>query len=515
VPAGSDARRRTQAALGDDHVARIGQRSIAIGSTLSPTTRPAAGGWAGCSTTEGAATPARQEIQSSGARPDGIGSVEDDESRVAAGRPRSIAAGGLEAAVFRGIVVVCLVLLVIVTGRLMEPAGRGLYALAALTAGLCGLPFGAVWIATAIEVNRRRATLGELFGGSIVVAVAGGSATALVAFAFAPLLGDRWWLVALPAAVTPFMLLGRYQEGLYTSVGHIRAVNLISVARAVLPLVFITPPLLAGASPRTAIAIWVLWWVALPAIVYFPARSVFGRPRLPRDRGFYGRVVRFGSKIAGLNAVTMLNERVGLVALALFSTDADVGIYSVAIAGTQALLLVTESLALTAFQRIGGGSREESTALTLRAVRHSILIAAVGCVVLVPVAFFAVTWTVGPEYVDVPLLFVLLTPATVCGAAFLPLYVFFEVQIATPAARLRVAGSALLANVVFCLALAPMWGRWGAAAGTSLAFMLAGVVAFSVFRAESGARLRQLRPGRQELRDYVDLARSFGHRRSV
>jgi O-antigen/teichoic acid export membrane protein len=442
-----------------------------------------------------------------------VDSVDQDESRVAGARPRSIAAGGLEAAVFRGIVVVCLVLLVIVTGRLMEPAGRGLYALAAVTAGLCGLPFGAVWIANAVEVARRRATLSELFGGSIVVAVAGGSATALVAFAFAPLLGDRWWLVALPAAVTPFMLLARYQEGLYTSVGHMRAVNLISVTRAVLPLVFITPPLLAGASARTAIAIWVLWWVALPIIIYFPARSLFGRPTLPREHGFYGRVVRYGAKVAGLNAVTMLNERVGLIALAIFATDADVGIYSVAIAGTQALLLVTESLALTAFQRIGGSSREESAALTIRAMRHSILLAAVGCVVLVPVAFVAVTWTVGPDYRDVPLLFVVLAPSTICAAALLPLYVFFEVQIATPAARLKVAGSALLANVALSLALAPLWSRWGVALGASLAYLLAGTVAFWCFRGESGARLRYLRPGRQELRDYVALARSYSERR--
>jgi O-antigen/teichoic acid export membrane protein len=435
--------------------------------------------------------------------------VGHDDAHIAAGRPRSIAQGGVDAVLSRVLVLVCLVALVIVTGRLMEPAGRGLYALATVAASLCGLPLGAVWIANAVEVARRRAPLSEIFGGSTVIAFFGGLAIALVAIAVSPLFGDRWWLVALPAAVTPFMLLSRYQEGLYTSIGHVRAVNLIRIARAALPLLFITPPLLAGASARTAIAIWVLWWVALPVILFFPARSVFGRPRLPRERGFYRRVVTYGTKISGLNTVTMLNDRVGLLALAAFASDADVGIYSIALAGTQALLLVTEALTLSAFQRIGSSSRRESAALTARAIRHGTLLAAAGGILLVPITLIAVPLTLGPEYADVPMLLALLIPTAIASAAFLPLYAFFEVQITTPAMRLKVAGSALLASVIMCTALAPVWGRWGVAVGTSIAYLLAAAVAYWCFKAESGTGLRELRPGRAELRDYLALAQTY------
>lgn len=435
--------------------------------------------------------------------------VARDEARLAGGRPRSIAQGGLEAVLSRVFVLVSLVALVIVTGRLMEPAGRGLYALATVAAALCGLPLGAVWIADAVEIARRRTPLREILGGAMVIAAVGGLATAAVAVAVSPLLGDRWWLVALPAAVTPFMLLSRYQEGLFTSVGHVRAVNVIRIARAALPLVFITPPLLAGASARTAIAVWVLWWVALPLLLFVPTRRAFGKARLPREKGYYGRVVGYGGKISGLNAVTMLNERIGLVALAAFATDADVGIYSIALAGIQALILVTEALTLSAFQRIGAGTRDESAALTTRAIRHSMLLGAVGMALLVPLTYVAVPLTVGPEYGDVSLLLAILVPAAIGAAAFLPLYAFFEVQVTAPALRLRVAGSALLANIAFGFALAPAWGRWGVAVGTSVAYVLAGAVAYRCFRSESGATLRSLRPGRQELRDYAALARSY------
>jgi O-antigen/teichoic acid export membrane protein len=208
----------------------------------------------------------------------------------------------------------------------------------------------------------------------------------------------------------------------------------------------------------------------------------------------------------------MLNDRVGLLALAVFATDAAVGIYSIALAGTQALLLVTEALTLGAFQRIGGSSRSEAAALTARAIRHSVLLAAIGSTLLVPVTLVAVPLTVGREYADVPMLLALLIPSTIAGAAFLPLYAFFEVQITRPAMRLKVAGSALLASVVLSVALAPVWGQWGVAIGTSVAYLLASAVAYKCFRAESGAGLRELRPGRTELRDYLALAKSYSAR---
>jgi O-antigen/teichoic acid export membrane protein len=432
--------------------------------------------------------------------------VDEAEERLATVRPQSIAAGGVDAVLFRGVELVCLVGLVIVTGRLMEPAGRGLYAETAVVAGLCGLPFGAVWIANAVEIAHHRVSLREVFGGSIVLAFAGGGVTGLIALALSPLLGDRWWLVAVPAAVTPFMLISRYEEGLYTAVGYVRAVNLMRIGRAVLPVVFIAPPLLAGASARTAITIWTLWWVALALVVFFPVRALLGRPMLPRDRSFYRRVLTYGAKMAGLNAISYLRERVGLLALAFFATDADVGVYSISVSATQVLLVTTEALALSAFQRIGGESREKSAALTARTVRHSILLVATGSALLVPVVRLAVTWTLGPGYDEVPLLLIMLIPGTISLAAILALVTFFMVQVQKPRVLVAVSGSSLVANAALTAILAPLWGARGVAIGTSAAFMLGAVVAFSRFRDETGTPLRDLRPGRRELRDYLALA---------
>jgi hypothetical protein len=435
-------------------------------------------------------------------------STDPDDARLSGIQPPSIAAGGVSAFVFRTVELFAATLLVIVTGRLMEPAGRGLYALASLTMSLLLLPLGAVWVGNAVEMARRRVPLRELLGGSLVIAAIGGVATGLVALAVAPLLGDRWWVVALPAAVTPFVLLLKYEEGFYTGLGHVRAVNWVRVARAVLPLVFIAPPLLAGASPRTAIAIWTLSFVALSILILAPLRSLVGGPRLPRDRRLYRRVVTYGGKISGLNAVDTVNDRVGLIALAVFATEAAVGIFSIAIAAAQVLLVAPQALALSAFRRIGIGSPEPSAALTARAVRHSILLTSVGSLVAIPVVLVGVPWAIGDEYGDVPLLFAILIPNAVFLAALTSLYTYFQVQAKKPSTLIWVAGCTLTVNILLSIAFAPLWGTRGVAIAASCAGVIGAGVAVRAFRNESGTKLRELIPGRREVEDYLALARS-------
>ena len=428
--------------------------------------------------------------------------------------PPSIASGGLEALVFRATELVSLVAMTVVTARLLGPSGRGLYALASLSVGLCQVPFSSVWVANAVELARKRATPRELFGVSMVVALCGGTVTCLAALAISPLLGDRWWVLALPSLVTPFVLLRSYQEGLWTALGHVRAVNLLRLGRAFLPFAFITPPLLAGATARTSIVIWELAFVVLAVTAYFPLRAFVGGPKPPHDRGLYRRVVTYGLTISGFRIVQLLEERIGLIALAAFSTNAAVGVYSIAVAATDVLLLSTEALALSTFRRIGGDAREASAALTVRTIRHCIVLTVAASVLVTPLAYLTLPWILGSGYDEVPLLLLMLLPNVLCMAAITPLYTFFQVQTEKPVTMLRVTGSALVAGAALNFALVPEWGAQGAAVASSLGGVIAAIVAFRAFAAGAQTRLRELRPGRQELMDYVALVTSYTGRRT-
>jgi O-antigen/teichoic acid export membrane protein len=396
----------------------------------------------------------------------------------------------------------------------MGPSGRGLYALASLSIGLCQVPFGSVWVANAVELARRRATPRELSGVSIVVALAAGTLTSLVAFAISPLLGDRWWVLALPSLVTPFVLLRAYQEGLFQALGNVRAVNVLRIGRSLLAVVFIAPPILAGASSRTTIIIWELSFVVLAATAYFRLRSFVGGPQFPRDASVYRRVTRYGATISGFRVVEVLNERNGLIFLAAFATDATVGVFSIAVAATEVLLLSTDALQLSTFKRISGDSREASAALSVRTTRHCILLAGAAGLLVIPVAYFALPWVLGSGYDAVPLLLILLLPNVLCQAAMRPLYSFFQVQAEQPAKMFRVVASALAANVVTNLALVPLWGARGAAVAASVAMIVGAIVAFRAFTSETHARWPELLPGRRDLMDYVSLGTSLLRRRA-
>jgi len=428
---------------------------------------------------------------------------------IATFEPPSVASGGFEALLFKAGELVSQVLMVVVTGRLMGPSGRGLYALASLSVGICQVPFGSVWIANAVELARKRATPRELFGVSIIVAAGGGAVTCLVALAVSPLFGDRWWVFALPSLITPFVLLRAYQEGLWQAIGHVRAVNLLRLGRAFLPFLFILPPLLADASARTAIIVWELAFVLLAITAYFRLRAFLGAPEFPRDRGIYRRVAKYGLTISGFRIVEVLNERNGLLALAIFSSDAAVGVFSIAVAATEVLLLATEALALSTFRRISSDTREASAALTIRTMRHCVMLVAAASVAVIPTVYVTLPWVLGPGYGEVPALLLLLTPNVLCLAAVRPLYGFFQVQAQKPASLYRVVAAALAVNTVLNFALVPLWGATGAAVAASASGIVAVVVAFPAFAAETGAHIADLRPRRSDLDAYVSLAGSL------
>jgi O-antigen/teichoic acid export membrane protein len=429
--------------------------------------------------------------------------------------PPSVARGGVEAMAYRVLEVIAQAAMVIVTARLMEPAGRGLYALASLTAVLCTLPFGSVWSANAIEIAKQRTSLSELLGASEVIALVGGLLTAVVGFAVAAFMGDRWWVVAFPAATTPLILLARYGEGLFQSVGHIKAVNVITLGRVLLPLVIITPPLLAGASVRAAIEIWTLWLVVLPILIYIPLRGVTGRERLPRERGIYRRLVTTGMKLSVANTALMMSPRIALIVLAAFSGDVAVGVYSVAIAAGDVIYLFTYSVVSSAFRGISLRDRTGSIELTVRSLRHALLLALAIGVPIVPVVYVALPYVVGSGYEQVPGVLALLLPGILGLSGFWALHTFFTVQISRPAIVTRIALITLSANALLCLVLVPLAGLWGAALATSIANVLSAAFAFRTFRAISGVSLTSLYPGRAEVHDYVVLLRGLlGHARS-
>jgi O-antigen/teichoic acid export membrane protein len=424
----------------------------------------------------------------------------------------AISAGGVQSLAFRAGEVVANTSLVIVTARLMEPAGRGLFALASLAALLCGLPLGAVWSANAIELAKGRRSIRELLGSSLVIASLGGMLTMLIALGVAATLGSRWWVVAFPALMSPLILLARYGEGLFQAMGHVRAVNWCILARATLPVLFVTPVLLIGASDAAAIG----WWTASLGVLaigtLIPLWRLAGRPVVPRDPQLYKRLLQVGGKLALGNSAQLVNARLALIALAIFSSAATVGVYSVAVAAGEMMYLTTYALSSSAFREIGTGALLDSVDLTARSLRHSLLLATAIGVALVPATAIVLPFIVGDGYHDVTTILIVLAPGMVLQGAFYTLQTFFTVQLDKPHLVMRISVIGMIANVVLAIAFVPVWGAWGAALAATLSNGVSAAIAMHRFLREGNLKAAALVPGGSELSDYRQLAATLRDR---
>jgi O-antigen/teichoic acid export membrane protein len=423
---------------------------------------------------------------------------------------RTLAARGAQSLALRGAEIGAQALLILVTARFLGPEGRGLYALASLAATLCIVPLGSVWSALGVDVAKRSRPLNALVTDAIVIAGLGGAVVGTVALALSPLFGDRWWVVALPAAITPALLWLTYVQGLYQALGHVVAFHAVIVGRVLAPLAFLSVAIAVGVGIKGAMAAWAASFVALVPVFAFHLISLSGRPERPTAslRPFLGRVL-LGIRFVPTNTVLLLNTQVGLLFLAALSTTAMVGVYSVAVAGAELLKVGARAVYTSVLPGIGRRGREESADLTAKAARHSILLGAAGSAVVVPASVVLVPPLIGAGYGDVPLLLAQLVPSVVAYGAFLALTAFFSAQEVRPE-LMTVASAVMLGTTLAAMVvLVPLLGAAGAAVATSIGSCAGAAHLARSFARLGGRRPSALVPGRAEVRDYEALARTL------
>jgi O-antigen/teichoic acid export membrane protein len=192
--------------------------------------------------------------------------------------------------------------------------------------------------------------------------------------------------------------------------------------------------------------------------------------------------------------------------LAALSTTAAVGVYSVAVAGAELLRVASRAVYSATFAAIGGRDEDASAALAVKAVRHSMLLAAVSSVLIVPASFVAAPILFGPGFGDVPLLLALLVPANIAFALFPALTAFFGVQLVRPELVSGATALMLGLSAIAMFAAVPVLGNAGAALATSTGAVVGVGYLVRRFLRVTGRPLRDLAPTAADLREYVRLA---------
>jgi O-antigen/teichoic acid export membrane protein len=397
--------------------------------------------------------------------------------------------------------------------RILGPEARGEYQLAVKLAGLVLVL--AQWGIPEVLLQMMadgRARSGALIGTSLSLGLVGAAVVAAVLGLAAPLFQDNLlrgihpvllWLTLGGSIASLVALLARrfIQLG-----GHLDVYNGLDLGRTLLFLVLV---ILGGVLvPRQALGptlAWLIGELALAVVAtVFLWRSLVdsgrwqAQPTLARELARAGAPIQLG--LLGM----FLGSEGGAFVLNANLPLAMVGIYSVALSVSRLVLQVSVALRTALQPRLVAGEHD-SAAVTTQVTRHGLIwMVLIACALavgspLAPLVFGAGFDGVGPALV-----------------LLLPGMVAYGVWQLLASHMLRIGRRGFLAATAWLFGLASiglqalgalLFGLPGAAAGLSIAYILAMSVVLVAFVHASGRPARDLLPMPGDLAFYVGLTR--------
>jgi O-antigen/teichoic acid export membrane protein len=407
---------------------------------------------------------------------------------------------------------------VVILTRGLVPAERGTVAFvivsALAVAVICGLGLGdaaAVFASTRPETRPRvltnlllSLTLTSLAGATVVYllfdAVGGGRPDGITTPEVV-LLGVGVVATALFEAVKAF-LLGcsrfRSQAAVQGSWPWIYAGLLLAVS------------LRSGLTVAAAVTCWVACFgAAALALIAIAVRSTgLGPP----DAHLFRSSLHFGVRAWPINASRFLNFRVDQILMGFLATKAALGIYSVAVSVSEALLYLSFAIGSAIVPVIGGSEESTRGERTMKALRAlllfttvTIVLAAVAGPVLIPLVF-------GANYRHSVIPFLFLLPGAL-GYAALSVLGGSLVAGGRPGRASNGFLVALIVGVVLDFALIPPLHATGAAIAASAAFLAGGGTAIASFHRTHAVPWRSLVPGGKDVRSLAALVSSGAQQR--
>ncbi len=302
------------------------------------------------------------------------------------------------------------------------------------------------------------------------------------------------WLLALAA---PFLLLVPTATGLWLGQSRMWPINVAQVAAPASVLVglsgvvWLTSDLLRD----TPVVLLVLMaWVSGKSLV-----AVFTALYALHDASRHDRLIGhdthfekpvdtnwradwpFVLTIGVTNVVSLLNYRASLFLVEHFRGLSDVGTYSVAVTVAELLWLLSSSVTVSAYARMGHPDRAQAVAMTVRAVRINVVTTLLAAPVLLLGAWWGLPRVMGVEYAASLLPLAALLPGVAAYAAASSLSAFYTNHLGKPQLSGSIAALSLGVSFVLGCLLVPRWGTLGAAVASSTGYVVAIAVAYGVF----------------------------------
>jgi O-antigen/teichoic acid export membrane protein len=373
-----------------------------------------------------------------------------------------------------------------------------------------------LWLARQIsqQTDGRYAQALPMLRGVLRAAVALGLLASLV------LLAVSWWAQRMPysylwllALAAPFLLLVPTATGLWLGEGRMWPINVAQVAAPASVLTGLGGAwwVMQGTQRSASMVLLVLTaWVSGKSLVAVATAFYALRDAERRDEDHALRLTEsrlaafnapqpswlaqwpFVATIGVVNVVGLLNYRASLFLVERFLGLSTVGIYSVAVTAAELLWLLSSSVTVSVYSRIGHPDTKIAASMTVQAVRINVLSTLLAAPVLLGLAWWGLPWVMGPAYQASLLPLAALLPGVAAYAAASSLSAFYTNHLGRPQLSGAIAGMSL--SISFCLGwvLVPLWGAVGAAVSSSLGYILAIVAAYGVFLKHAGLPVKAL-----------------------
>lgn len=451
-----------------------------------------------------------------------VGTAEEHATEPTAFDAGWLATGVLSSAVAQGLVAGAAFLTSVMIARATGPQGKGIVALLlaslAIPAVLANPGLGrAAQTFLARDPARARVMVSVVVTYCVIVGLAGAALIVALRRPFASLFldGSGESFVWLVAPLLPASMLIQSGGLMLVSANRIRARNTFQIAQSLGVLVAVSAVLLTGdldvrrilaTSAATAVLVAVLMTVYIMRIYGFTFRW---------ERRTVGMLFGYGFRHQGSVIVNTLSKRLEYFFIAAFLDVAAVGIYSVAAAMQDVLLLMPRGLI-----ELGASAfavRDESTAryLAIRVIRVMLGIALIAVVPIYLAASLLIPAIFGESFAEaVPLFGILLVTFV--------LYPLGPIALIYAAARMQpgwvtlIWSIASVTNVGATAMLIPLVGLPGNALATVAYYVVLGVGGMWLFLRLTGASsLRELLPRTGDLKAVLVLLRKgFRTRRS-
>jgi O-antigen/teichoic acid export membrane protein len=405
--------------------------------------------------------------------------------------------------------------LAILSTHVLDTHGRGIYAILTTWAGVGAIVITGGTTVLAADLIHRRHDERVLHGASSAIAV--GSAAVLLPLSVAVALvtsGVALAALVCTAALTVLVTYSGFEMALAQAQGDVLRVSLTDIAMQLFPLLVTAVAVVLFANTvTTMVAAWAAG-ALITATAQFLGAARKGSLMIVRAWRVGASIMRRSIRVAVANGAGLLTSRIDVLVVAAVISASAAGVYSIPVALSNNLLLLSRSLLTATYHPIMTAPERDVAARLGTAIRHSVIVVLVGGGLSIPVVAVGAGFIFGNAYSDIwqPYILLVVAAAFICVVEVLRHYLLTRLE--RQGEFVLIVTAMLVVNGVLAAIGAWAFDLVGAAASTTITYALAAFALVALAGRALDVPMRELAvPRRSDLAPYRRVARSLLRRR--